>query len=62
MTKFKGAVLAMLAGATMLSSGCLNLNWQRIFLGTAIYAGSEFLLDNDGVFDLFPDGDTTAAE
>jgi hypothetical protein len=54
MTKFKGAVLAFLAGATMLSGGCLN--WQRILVDTAIYAGTEFLLDNDGVFDLFPDG------
>lgn len=55
MTKFKGAILALLAGATMLSGGCLN--WQRILLDTAIYAGTEFLLDNDGVFDLFPDGE-----
>lgn len=62
MTKFKGAVLAVLAGATMLSGGCLNINWQRLLLDTAIYAGTEFLLDNDGVFDLFPDGDTTAAQ
>ena len=60
MTKVKRTVLAFLAGATMLSGGCLD--WQRILLDTAIYAGTEFLLDNDGVFDLFPDGDTTAAQ
>jgi len=54
MTKCKSAALALLAGATMLSGGCLN--WQQILVDTAIYAGTEFLLDNANVIDLFPDG------
>ncbi len=60
MTKFKGAVVVLLAFAAMLSGGCLN--WQRILLDTAIYAGAEFLFDNNNVIDLFPDGNTTTAE
>ncbi len=53
----KGALLAALSGATLFG-GCLGgWNWQRILWDTAIYAGTEFVLDNDGVLDLFDDGD-----
>ena len=58
----KGAALAALSGATLFG-GCLgDLNWQRLLWDTAIYAGTEWVLDNDGVFDLFEDGDVAAAE
>jgi hypothetical protein len=57
----KGAALAILSGATLFG-GCLGLNWQRLLWDTAIYAGTEFVLDNDGVFDLFEDGAEVAAE
>jgi hypothetical protein len=60
MTKLKSTVLVLLVASTILTGGCLN--WQRILLDTAIYAGTEFLMDNDAVFDLFPDGDTTATQ
>jgi hypothetical protein len=57
----KGALLAALAGTTLFG-GCLGgWNWQRILWDTAIYAGTEFVLDNDGVFDLFESGDVAAA-
>jgi hypothetical protein len=55
----KGAVLAMVAGSTFgFFGGCLD---RDRFLGSilvdgAIYAGMEFVLDNDTVFDLFEDG------
>ena len=58
----KTALLAALSGATLFG-GCLGgWNWQRILWDTAIYAGTEFLLDNDGVFDLFESGDVVVAE
>ena len=60
-SKIKTLAVATLAG-TVLGGGCLGIgNWQRILLDTALYAGTEFLLDNDGVFDLFEDGNVTAA-
>jgi hypothetical protein len=60
MKKTKGAVLAFLAGSMLLGGGCLGLNWQQILWGTALYVGQEFVLDNDGVFDLFEGGATAA--
>ena len=58
----KGAMLALLSGLTLFG-GCLGgFGWQKVFWATAIYAGQEFVLDNDGVFDLFEDGEPTAAD
>lgn len=62
MTKYKGSILAVLAGATMLSGGCLTGNWQKLLLDTAFNVATDFLLDNDNVFDLFEDGGEAAAE
>jgi len=56
--KTKGAALAAAAGSMMMFGGCLDLNWQRLIWDTAIYAAQEFVLDNDGVFDLFEGGAT----
>ncbi len=57
----KSAALAALTGVTLFI-GCLgNIGWKRLLWDTALYAGTEFVLDNDGVFDLFEDGDPTAA-
>ncbi len=57
----KCAALAALSGATLFG-GCLGLDWQQLLWTTAIYAADEFVLDNDGVFDLFEDGAEAAAE
>ncbi len=57
----KTAALAAVCG-TVLGSGCLGLNWQSILWGSAVYAGLEFVTDNDGVFDLFEAGNVAAAE
>jgi|GEM_PF-1767633 len=59
--KTKAIAVATLAGGTVLGGGCLGgINWQSVLWGTAAYAGAEFVLDNDAVFDLFEDGNTTA--
>lgn len=61
--KMTGAALAAMSGGMILAGGCLgSIPWQQIIWGTALYAADEFLLDNDGVFDLFEDGNVTAAE
>lgn len=55
----KGAAVAALAGTMLYGGGCLGGGdswWGRILWDTAIYAGQEFVLDNDAVFDLFEDG------
>jgi len=53
--KKKGALLAFLAGTMFAFGGCLDINWQKMLWDTALYAGQEFLLDNDNILDLFPD-------
>jgi len=58
----KGAALAALSGSLFGFGGCLDLNWQQLLWDTALYAGQEFVLDNDGVFDLFEDGNVAAEE
>jgi len=61
--KFKGAVLAAMAGAMLFGGGCLgNLNWQRLIWTAAVDQVLEFALDNDGVFDLFEGGNVVVAE
>lgn len=56
-SKVKALALATLTGGTLFG-GCLGgWSWQRLFWETALYAGSEFVLDNDAVVDLFDDGD-----
>ena len=55
--KMKVAALAALVGTVFQFGGCLGGNWQRILWTAAISQGAEWVLDNDGVFDLFDDGD-----
>lgn len=56
----KGAAVAALAGTMLLGGGCLGFGggnwWGNLLWDTATYAGLEFVLDNDTVFDLFEDG------
>jgi hypothetical protein len=49
----KGAALAAVLGTVLQFGGCFNL--QTLFASAATYATLEFVLDNDGVFDLFAD-------
>ena len=60
MRKMKiGALLAMLGGSTLFA-GCLGDYFSWIAQGLPGSVISEWLLDNNSVFDLFPDGGTTA--
>ena len=63
MRKMKRATLAALCGAMLFQfGGCLNNSWWgRLVWDSAVYTGLEFVLDNDGIFDLFEDGEPTAA-
>lgn len=61
MRKMKLAVVTLLGTACM--SGCLGglslgRLWDDFAFDLALYSASEFLLDNDGVFDLWEDGNT----
>jgi hypothetical protein len=58
----KGAALAALLGSLLGFGGCLDTWWGRIVVDTALYAGQEYLFDNDAVFDLFEDGAGVAQE
>ncbi len=60
-SKMKKTALVTLLGGTILGGGCLGLNWRQVLWTTALYAATEFVLDNDGVFDLFEDGNVAAA-
>jgi len=48
-----------LAGGVVFAGGCGfgfgGWNWQRILWDVATNVGTEFVLDNDGIFDLFQD-------
>ena len=59
----KACALTLLTG-TLFAGGCLGgfLNPQQLLTGAALYALNEFVLDNDGVFDLFEDGNVAAAQ
>ncbi len=52
----KSVALTLLTGGMVLGGGCLGINWQQLLVNTAVQQGIEFLLDNDGVFDLWEDG------
>ena len=63
--KVKAIALATMAGGTMLGSGCLWGNdtwWGKLIWDGVIYAGYEYVLDNDGVWDLWEDGNVVVAE
>lgn len=55
-----GALLAMLSGSTLFG-GCLGGWFNAALAGIPGTLLTEFLLDNDGIFDLFEDGGTAAA-
>lgn len=55
MRKMKmGALLVLLSGSTLFG-GCLGGWWNAALQGLPGTIFSEFLLDNNGIFDLFPD-------
>ena len=54
-----GALLAMLSGSTLFA-GCLGSYFGWVVQGLPGSVISEWLLDNDGVFDLFEDGGAAA--
>ncbi len=64
MRKKKLAFLTMVAGC-MFGGGCLfgggNIPWSTVLWGSALDVGLQFVTDNDAVFDLFEDGNVTAA-
>ena len=63
MRRLKGVALAALAGTILQFGSCLSLDnpWTRALWDGTIYAGWEFVGDNDAVFDLFEDGDVADA-
>ncbi len=53
----KLAVVMMTCGTSLMGfGGCLGLNLERLLQFGAAVAATEFVLDNDAIFDLFPDG------
>jgi hypothetical protein len=55
--KVQKTLLISLASVTPLAfGGCLGVDLNRVLGYGAFYATSEFLFDNDGVFDLFESG------
>ena len=53
----KAAALAAAAGC-LLQFGCLNLGswWGKALYDGALHTAWDFVLDNDGVYDLWEDG------
>jgi hypothetical protein len=60
MRRNRKVALAALAGTLMVFGSCLSVNPQQLLVGAATHSVIEFVLDNDGVFDLFEDGGTAA--
>ena len=59
----KGAAVAALAGSMLFGGGCLNAGWWWNAIEiAAVASATEFVLDNDTVFDLFEDGGTGTTE
>ncbi|MCH8149348.1 MAG: hypothetical protein IH987_15420 [Planctomycetes bacterium] len=58
--KTKAIALATLAGGTVLGGGCLGgIPWTALLWGAALDTGLEWVGDNNAVFDLFCDGETS---
>jgi hypothetical protein len=59
----KATAMTILASGCMFQLGCLNLGgiFGQMLASIPVYAALEFVTDNDGVFDLFEGGATTAA-
>ena len=56
----KAAALAAMLGTVLQFGGCGSNFWRTAFVTALGYTGLEFVLDNDGVFDLFEGGATAA--
>ncbi len=54
-----GALLMLLSGSTMFG-GCLGSYWNALLSGLPGSILTEFLTDNGGIWDIFPDGPATA--
>ncbi len=52
--RFRRIVLVASGMSLMGFASCLGLDLDRVLQFSAGYAASEFFLDNDAVFDLFP--------
>jgi len=60
MQRNKKVALTAMAGTLMAFGSCLSVNPQELLVSAATHSVLEFVLDNDGVFDLFEDGGTGA--
>jgi len=57
-----GVLVVAAVGGAVAFSGCLGSgSWKRVATDAALSTAYEFVLDNDAVFDLFPDDFGTAA-
>jgi hypothetical protein len=57
----KSAALLLVLGSVFQFGSCLGGDWWRLGLrNAATYTALEFVLDNNGVIDLFSDGATQA--
>ena len=54
--KVKKTVLAAMVGSVVGFGGCLEGWWGQLLTYGAVYTGMEYVLDNDGIYDLFEDG------
>lgn len=60
----KAAAIALTAGMMLQFGGCLGgiLNPQQLLRSAVVTSIVEFATDNDAIFDLFEDGNVTAAQ
>ncbi len=58
-SKIKTLAISVLAGGALFG-GCLGLNLNNLLSAAVTSTAIEFVLDNDGVFDLFEGGATAA--
>lgn len=62
--KTRRAAFSVLAGSMLFGGGCLSLggffNPRRLATELFFQAAGEFVIDNNAVFDLFPDGGAAA--
>lgn len=63
----KSAAMVVTTGMLFHSIGCLNWGGWTKWAGPILYDGAlnvawEYVLDQDGVFDLFEDGNVAAAQ
>ena len=59
----RSAALLALSGCLLQFGGCLGGGWWgRLIWDAALYAGWEYLTDNDAMFDLWEDSAVTAMQ